>query len=127
MVVNATLLVVDDDQDIAANLADILQDRGYRVDRAHCGVEALQLIGKTSYDAALLDFKMPDMDGATLFARMRQVQPELIAILVTAYASNDGVQRAKAAGTWKVMRKPVDIPTMLSYVDQALGLDAVDL
>ena len=121
MVRHANLLIVDDDVDIAANLADILLDRGYRVDQAHCGEEALRLAEATNYDAALLDFKMPDMDGATLFAAMRQVQPELVAIMVTAYAAEDGVQRALDAGTWKVMRKPVDVPEMLACVDEAIA------
>ena len=118
---HANLLIVDDDVDIAANLADILMDRGFRVDLAHCGEEALRLAESTDYDAALLDFKMPDMDGAKLFAAIREVQPELVAIMVTAYAADDGVQRALDAGTWKVMRKPVDVPEMLACVDEAVA------
>lgn len=115
-----SILVVDDDQDIASNMSDILKESGYRVDQAHNGSSALQLVSKNAYDVALLDFKMPDMNGADLYGKIKQTQPDVVAILVTAYAGDDGVQRAKAAGTWKVLRKPVDIPAMLGYVEEAL-------
>lgn len=121
MVPAAYLLVVDDDTDNAANLADILHDMGYRVDQANNGSDALQLVADHEYDAALIDFKMPDMDGATLMAEMRIIRPKLKAIMVTAYAANGGIQRAHDAGVWKVMKKPVDVQTMLDSVREVLA------
>lgn len=117
----AHLLVVDDDTDNAANLTDILHDEGYRVDKAHDGNEALRLVSENEYDAVLVDFKMPDMDGATLLAEIRSIRPNLTAIMVTAYASNREIERAHDAGVWKVMKKPVDIRAMLNSVQEALG------
>lgn len=115
------VLVVDDDVDIAANVSDILCEMGYTADVAHNGFEALELVDRNPYDLAILDFKMPDMDGAALYREIRLRQPRLVAIMVTAYADNDGVDRARAAGTWQVLRKPVDVDELLGFMEQALN------
>lgn len=114
------VLVVDDDVDISTNLCDILTDIGYHTDMAHDGPSAIHLLQNHSYDLALLDFQMPGMDGATLFRELRKRDPELIAIMLTAFAGDEGVQQAIEAGTWKVLPKPVDIPQLLRLLKQAL-------
>lgn len=119
------ILVVDDDADIRCNVKDILDDLGYRADTAHDGPSALHMVENHSYDVVLLDFKMPGMDGAVLYAEMKKLRPEIVAIMVTAYAGSDGVAKAKAAGTWKVLRKPVDFAALLPLVDQAASEQVV--
>ena len=114
-----SILVVDDDKDITANVADILSDLGYDADVANDGESALELAKSNRYDIALLDFKMPGMDGADLYRRIKASQPHVVAIMVTAYAGSNGVERAINAGTWKVLRKPVDIAQLMSLVDEA--------
>ena len=114
-----SILVVDDDDDIRSNVRDILEDLGYRTDTAHDGPSALHLVEQNTYDVALLDFKMPGMDGATLYAEMKKLRPEIVAIMVTAYAGSNGVDKALDAGTWKVLRKPVDFAALLPLVEQA--------
>jgi two-component system, NtrC family, response regulator HydG len=117
----ASILVVDDDVDTCRNLSDILTDRGYWVDTAHDGPAALELARRHRYDVALLDFKMPGMDGLTLYRELRQVQAETVAIVVTAFAGKATAEDALAAGAWRVLPKPVDFPKLLGLVDQALG------
>jgi len=114
-----SVLVVDDDDDIRNNVKNILEDLGYRTDTAHDGPAALHLVEQNSYDVALLDFKMPGMDGATLYAEIKKLRPEIVAIMVTAYAGSGGVEKAKEAGTWKVLRKPVEFGALLDLVNQA--------
>lgn len=114
-----SVLVVDDDDDIRSNVRDILEDLGYHTDTAHDGPSALHLVEQNTYDVALLDFKMPGMDGATLYAEIKKIRPEIVAIMVTAYAGSNGVEKAKVAGTWKVLRKPVDFGALLPLVEQA--------
>ena len=70
-----SILVVDDDEDICSNLADILTDLGYRVDVAHDGVRRLELVRQRPYDVALLDLKMPGMDGLTLYREIKKLRP----------------------------------------------------
>ncbi len=119
-----SVLIVDDDEDIRANIQDILTDQGYHTATAQDGESALRLLETDVYDVALLDFKMPGMDGATLSRRIKQQCPRLVTIMVTAHAGNQGVQQAQKAGTWKVLRKPVDVSVLLPIVDEAASLAA---
>jgi CheY-like chemotaxis protein len=114
------ILVVDDDHDICRNLSDILGDLGYEVDCAYDGVSALELVRRNPYDVALLDLKMPGMDGLTLYREIRKLRADTVSMLVTAYASPETADEALAAGTWKVVAKPVDFGKLLGLVDEAL-------
>jgi len=115
------ILVVDDEVDTCRNLSDILTDLGYRVDTAHDGPSALELVRHRPYDVALLDLKMPGMDGLTLYRRIKELRADTVAIVVTAYASSATADEALAAGAWQVLAKPIDFPRLLGLVDQALG------
>src|SRR5262249_5042492 len=115
----ASILVVDDDVDTCRNLSDILTDLGYRVDPAHDGPSALELVRQNAYDVALLDYKMPGMDGLTLYREIKRLRAGTVAIVVTAYASGATGEDALAAGAWHVLPKPVDFPRLLRLVDQA--------
>jgi CheY-like chemotaxis protein len=115
------ILVVDDDPDICRNLSDILTDLGYLVDLAHDGPSALELVRRRPYDVALLDLKMPGMDGLTLYRKIKQQRAATVALLVTAYAGPATANEALSAGAWKVVPKPVDFPALLGLVDEALG------
>lgn len=116
-----TILVVDDEADTCANLSDILSELGYQVDVAYDGLSALELVKKKNYDVALLDLKMPGMDGLELYRRIKQLQAGTVAIVVTAYASSSTANEALAAGAWQILPKPVELPRLLSLVDQAVG------
>jgi DNA-binding NtrC family response regulator len=115
------LLVVDDEVDTCRNLSDILTDLGYRVDVAHDGPTALDLVRRNAYDVALLDLRLPGMDGLELFHHLRELRPGTVGIIVTAYAGTDTADRALAAGAWQVLPKPVDFPRLLAVVEQAVG------
>src|SRR6516225_4859072 len=82
-----SILVVDDDQDTCASLSDILLDLGYTVDTANDGLAALELSQRNLYRLALLDYKMPGMDGLELCRRLRASRPAVEVALVTGWAS----------------------------------------
>jgi CheY-like chemotaxis protein len=115
------ILVVVDDVDICRNLSDILSDLGYRVDSAYDGPSALELVRQRPYDVALLDYKMPGMDGLTLYREIKKQRAGTVSLLVTAYASPTTAEEALTAGAWKVVAKPVDFGKLLGYVDEAIG------
>src|SRR6516162_7310655 len=117
----SSILVVDDEVDTCRNLSDILTDLGYQVDMAHDGLTALEMARHKPYDVALLDLKMPGMDGLTLYRELRKLRAETVAIVVSAFAGKDTVSEALAAGAWQVLAKPVEFPQLLKLVDQALG------
>src|SRR5262245_7270092 len=115
-----SILVVDDDVDTCRNLSDILSDLGYRVDTAHDGPSALELVRRHAYDIALLDYKMPGMDGLTLYREIKRQRAGTVAIVVTAYASGATADAALDAGAWQVLAKPVDFPKLLGLVGEAV-------
>jgi two-component system, NtrC family, response regulator HydG len=117
----ASILVVDDDEDTCRNLSDILTDLGYHVETAHDGFAALELVRRRPYDVALLDLKMPGMDGLTLYREIRKLRAETVAIVVSAFADKEAVGAALAAGAWQVLAKPVDFPRLRALVDEALN------
>jgi len=119
------ILIVDDEPDTCENLADILTDVGYQVDTAHDGFAALELVQQNSYDIALLDLRMPGMDGLELYRRIREISAGTVAIVVTAYATSDTAQSVISAGAWKIVPKPVNIGSLLGMVAAALDTPLV--
>lgn len=118
---SARLLIVDDEPDTCANLSDIFTDLGYQVDVAHDGPSALKLVKQNSYDVALLDLKMPGMDGLELYRRIREISAGTVAIVVTAYASGNTAAAVLEAGAWKLLAKPVNFPQLLELVNEAMN------
>jgi two-component system response regulator HydG len=114
-----SILVVDDESDTCRNLYDILTDLGYAVDTAENGPAALELVQQKTYDVALLDLKMPGMDGLTLYREIKKLSAGTVAIIVTAYASGSTQGDALAAGAWTVLPKPIDFPRLLGLVEKA--------
>src|SRR3954463_2383814 len=115
------VLVVDDEQDTCSNLSDILTDLGYRVDVVNDGEAALELVRQKPSAVALLDLRMPGMDGLTLYREIKKLRAGTVAILVTAYASGATSDEALGAGAWRGLSQPVHMPGLLDLVDQALG------
>jgi DNA-binding response OmpR family regulator len=116
-----SILIVDDDVDTCASVSDILGDLGYRTDIAHNGPDALKLIQRSHYDVALLDLKMPGMDGLTLYREIKKLRSETVAFLVTAFAGGDTVDAARRAGVSDILPKPVNLPKLLGLIDDAVG------
>jgi len=116
-----SILVVDDDVDTCGNLSDILTDLGYRVATAHDGPRALIWLQDNACDLALLDLKMPGMDGLTLFREIKKLGAGTVGIIVTAYAGSSTRDEALAAGACEVLSKPIEFPKLFDLVDEALG------
>jgi DNA-binding NtrC family response regulator len=116
-----SILVVDDEVDVCRNLADIFTDLSYRVDIAHDGKSALELVRQHRYDVALLDLMMPGMDGVTLYYEMKKLQAGTVALLVTAHPNHPRAEAALGTGVWRLLSKPVDFGQMMKLIDEAVG------
>src|SRR5690606_29178094 len=73
-----------------------------------------------AFDVALLDLKMPGMDGLTLYHRIKELASGTVAIIVTAYATGDTAEQALQAGAWHILSKPVDLSKLLPLVGEAV-------
>lgn len=116
-----SVLIVDDEVDAGENLRDILVDSGYRVGVAHNGQEAVEQIAKSAYDIALLDLKMPGMDGVAVYRQIKQLRPETVAIVVSAFSGSELAECAVEEGAAQIVPKPVDVPQLLSAIESSLS------
>ncbi len=110
-----TLLIVDDEPIVRQSLADWFHSDGYAVDSAGSAKEALRKVAEGRYDIALVDIKMPGMDGLELQSRLAEVAPDLTIIMITAFASVDSAVKALKAGAYDYVTKPFD-PDELSHL-----------
>jgi two-component system response regulator HydG len=117
----ASILVVDDDQDSCASMSDVIADLGYQVDVAYDGVAALELVKRQTYGLALLDYKMPGMNGVELYRHLKQKGAKTVGILVTAFAAGDMIDDALGAGIRKVIPKPVDFGNLIPIINEVAG------
>ena len=119
--IDTNILLVDDDKDTCASMSDIFLDLGYTVDMAYDGPDALELFGRHKYRLAILDFKMPGMDGLELCRRLKKLQPSIVVLLVTAFSSIATTGAATEAGVRCSLLKPVNLSVLMPLVKEAVG------
>ncbi|NOK34779.1 response regulator [Corallococcus exercitus] len=112
-------LVVDDNRAFAENLAEILEDAGHETTVVDCGEAALQAARAERYDVLITDMRMAGMSGAALVHHLRQRDPGLAAIVVTAHPGEAELARAHAEGVLAVLPKPVPVPALVELLTRA--------
>lgn len=111
-----SILVVDDDEYICNLLKDTLGDEGYMVETISSPLKALELIKEGSFNILIADIKMPQMDGLELLEKSRQINPELLVILITGYPSIDNIITAMKKNAYDYITKPIDPDEVLSSI-----------
>ena len=114
-----TVLVIDDEQLIRRSITKRLGVAGYRVLEAEDGRTAIER-ASTGVDLAILDYRLPDLDGLTILKRFREIDPDVLVILLTAYASVETAVEAMKLGAYHFMNKPFDLEALAAMVEQAL-------
>ncbi len=115
----ATILVVDDEQLIRWTLKQQLNAHGFDVVEAGSGAEALAAFGET-VDLVLLDFRLPDTDGLTVLRQLKELQPTVPVILLTAFASIQTAVEAIKQGAYDYAKKPFEFDELLLTIAKAL-------
>jgi two-component system response regulator HydG len=115
------ILVIDDDTDLCCNLEDILRSCGHRVICARTSEEALQAAQMNNADVYLIDLKLPTMNGLETYLALKDIRPDAVAIIITAYADElpHLVDGALKQGAYACLRKPVDIALLSHILEQA--------
>jgi two-component system, NtrC family, response regulator AtoC len=119
-----TILVVDDEALIRWTLRESLQQAGYRVAEAGSGSEALEKFGDGT-DLVLLDYRLPDLDGLALLKRFKEIDPDILVILLTAHSSVDMAVAAMKEGAFHYANKPFDVNELLLLIEKALETTAL--
>ena len=123
----ARILIVDDDETILATMKAILEDEGYIVDLASTGEEAIQLTMKKTYNLALLDIRLPDMEGVELLKLMRDSVPRTRKVMVTGYPSMQNAIDALNKNADAYLLKPLDNEKLLNLVKEQLDAQVSEL
>lgn len=115
----ARILVVDDERDYNETIVKRLRRRGFEAETALSGPEALELLGRKSFDVALLDIMMPGMDGIEVLRELKKRTPEVEVILLTGHASVESGVLGMSIGANSYLLKPVDFDELLAAIGQA--------
>lgn len=120
MAEHARIIVVDDDEGIRKTLATILEEIGYVVDTVENGKEAIERSNAEFYNLALIDIRLPDMEGTKLLTAMKETTPEMIKIIMTGYPSLQNAVEAVNKGADAYILKPLNIDSVLSTIKEHL-------
>jgi two-component system response regulator AtoC len=113
------ILVVDDEEIVRESLLDWLREDGYHVEAAEDGFNALEKFKDRSWDIALVDLKMPAMDGLELMQKIKELTPETQVVIITAYATVNTAVQAIKIGAYDYLVKPFN-PEELSLLIKRL-------
>jgi DNA-binding NtrC family response regulator len=115
------LLIVDDELSVRDSLHKWFREEGYEVHAAEDANDALTRMAETKFDAALLDIKMRGTDGIELQRRLHEIDPELISIMMTGYASVETAVQALKNGAYDYVTKPLDPDEIAHIIKNALS------
>jgi DNA-binding NtrC family response regulator len=114
------LVVIDDEVNAAAALETLLREDGYEVARAHDAKSGLALLETMEADVVLTDLRMPGMDGLELLARIKEIRPQTMVILMTAYGTVKTAVRAMKMGAEDYLGKPIDVEELEVILQKVL-------
>lgn len=114
-----SVLLVDDEKDFITTLLKRLKRKGLECEGVFCGMDAVERIKARSFDAVLLDMKLPDMDGNAVLLEMRKVRPDLRVIILTGHASANDGQEGLKNGAVDYLMKPLEFESLFEKLQIA--------
>ena len=115
-----SILIVEDDSNIRETLSTILQQKGYNTDTARNGKEAIQKSKAKFFNLALLDIKLPDIEGTKLLTTMHETLPKMVKIMITGYPSLENSVEALNHGADAYIIKPFEPQKLLALIEEKL-------
>lgn len=108
-----SILIVDDNRSICVTLQDILITKGFDVEIAFSGAQALEKFNVQEFDCVLMDIIMPQMNGVELFRKLKLIREDIPVVFMTAYSTDNLVRDGLDEGALEVMDKPLDIENLI--------------
>ena len=115
-----TILIVDDQESISKSLKITMEREGYAVDVASNGREGVEKAKMRSYNIALIDRRLPDMDGTELLTAIRETTPKMVKIIMTGYPSPESVAEAARNGADEYIVKLFNVEDFLKTIKEYL-------
>jgi CheY-like chemotaxis protein len=112
-------LIVDDNREMAENVAEILELEGAKAVVTTSGLEAMEQVRTNRFDALVTDMRMPVMQGAEVVHSLRTIDPGLPAVVMTAYTGDNDLEAARQEGLLGILPKPVPLPRLLELLGRA--------
>jgi len=130
--ISKKILVIDDEEFIRINLKDIFTSEKYKVDVASLGKRGLNAIKTNQYDLAFLDINLPDMNGIEVLKEIKKIEPDLLVIIITGFASVESAVNAIKLGAYDYIKKPfkadaIKLITKLALETQSLKKKVIEL
>jgi len=116
-----SILIIDDDESICRRLALILGKKGYETETAKTAQEALEKARERSFNVALIDIRLPDMEGTVLLGKLKKAYPEMVCIIITGYASLQNVIMTIKMDTNGYFVKPLVMEEVIYRIEEALA------
>lgn len=114
------ILVVDDEEDIIESLSRSLSRRGYEVETALTGEEALEKVKKGRFDVALLDINLPGINGIQVLEEIKKITAEIEVIMITGYGSIDSATESLKKGAYDYIQKPLSGDKIVVLIEKAI-------
>ena len=116
------ILVIDDDKSILRTFTRILQKNGYDIEVAETGKEAMEKAKKQSFNLALIDIRLPDIDGTELLIKLQQTLPDAVKIMITGFPSLETGIKALDEGADAYLVKPVKPEELIALIEEKFRL-----
>ena len=123
----ARILIIDDEESIRKTLSMILRHAGYSVDTAANGKEAIEKTETNFYNLALIDVRLPDIEGTELLTSMKQTTPKMVKIMLTGYPGLQNAVKAINNGVDHYLIKPVDTNELLMVIREHLAIQSHEM
>jgi DNA-binding NtrC family response regulator len=117
---SARILIIDDDENIRKVLTTILEEEGYTIESVDTAKKAIERTKRKSYNLALIDIRLPDMEGIELLTRMKDTTPKMRKIIITGYPTIQNAMEAVNRGADAYILKPFDMEKVLKTIENQL-------
>ena len=114
------ILIIEDEQLIRWSLRQKFEEKGYDVEEAETGVDATGALDGTFFDLIMLDYKLPDMTGLDILAKIRETDKDVVVIMMTAFSTIESAVEAMKLGAYDYITKPFDMDQLLRTVAKSL-------
>ena len=119
------IMVIDDDQDILDSFKSIFDNTGLHLTCVNSGRSAIEQFKHNSFHIAFIDLYMPDMDGLETLIRLKELNPDVLAVMISGFRNEDMLEKALKSGAYDYLYKPLDVQDIFGItlkLAQQLGI-----